>query len=51
MRITRFETFLCTYTFDVPKRPGLGIEADASSVAEEALQRYPFTENGICALA
>jgi L-alanine-DL-glutamate epimerase-like enolase superfamily enzyme len=27
---------------DVPERPGLGIELD-----EEALGRYPFTENGI----
>lgn len=27
---------------DVPERPGLGIELD-----EEALRRYPFTENGI----
>jgi L-alanine-DL-glutamate epimerase-like enolase superfamily enzyme len=27
---------------DVPDRPGLGIELD-----EDALKRYPFTENGI----
>jgi L-alanine-DL-glutamate epimerase-like enolase superfamily enzyme len=29
-------------TIDVPERPGLGIELD-----EEAVKRYPFTENGI----
>jgi L-alanine-DL-glutamate epimerase-like enolase superfamily enzyme len=29
-------------TIDVPERPGPGIELD-----EDALQRYPFTENGI----